>query len=58
MAATIGSNEEEAISEIVQTFGEAPMFKIEDVHLATEQELNGMAGEAALPIEHNNKLLN
>lgn len=58
MAATIGSNEEEAIADIVQTFGEAPMFKIEDVHLATEAELNDLAGEAALPIEHNNKLLN
>ena len=58
MAATVGSNEEEAIAGIVETFGKAPEFKIEDVHLATEEELTDMAGEAAVPVEDNKKLLN
>jgi len=58
MAATVGSTEEEAIADIVSTFGDAPEFRIEDVHLATEEELQSLAGEAAVPIEKSNKLLN
>lgn len=57
-AATIGSNEEEAIADIIQTFGEAPMFKIEDVHLATEEDLKEMEGEVAVPSSPNKQLLN
>ena len=56
-AATLGSSEEEAIQDIVETFGKAPEFRIEDVHLATEEELNEMAGEAAMPAPVNDKKL-
>ena len=58
MAATIGASEEEAIADIVETFGKAPEFRIEDVHLATEEELQSLAGEAAVPVPENKKLLN
>lgn len=58
MAATVGINEEDAIADIIEAFGEAPNFKIEDVHLATEEELTELAGEAAMPTSENKKLLN
>lgn len=57
MAATVGASEEEAIQDIVSTFGEAPMFRIEDVHLATQEELEAMAGEAAVPAANEPKPL-
>ena len=57
MAATVGASEEEAIADIVATFGEAPMFRIEDVHLATQEELEAMAGEAAVPVANEPKPL-
>ena len=57
-AATLGSSEEEAIFDIVQTFGKAPEFRIEDVHLATEDELKEMEGEVAVPSTPSKQLLN
>lgn len=57
-AATIGKDEEEAVSDIIQTFGEAPEFRIEDVHLATEDELKEMEGEVAVPSSPSKQLLN
>lgn len=57
-AATIGKDEEEAIADIIETFGEAPEFRIENVHLATEEELQEMAGEVAVPSSPTKQLLN
>ena len=57
-AATIGKDEEEAIADIVATFGAAPEFRIDDVHVATEEELQEMAGEVAVPSSPTKQLLN
>lgn len=41
-AAALGESEDEACREIIQRFHEAPEFKIQDVHIATNEELDDL----------------